>query len=129
AMEPPATLKARDLSDAKLKVLRNLAPIAGDNVARRVARGQYGPGNLDGKPVRGYRAEPKVARDSATDTYVAVRAEVDSWRWAGVPFLLRTGKRFARRATEIAVQFKLPPLRLFRTLECEGDFCDLTEPH
>jgi glucose-6-phosphate 1-dehydrogenase len=127
AMEPPATLKARDLSDAKLKVLRNLAPITGANVARRVVRGQYGPGSIDGKPVPGYREEPKVARDSVTETYVALRAEIDSWRWAGVPFLLRTGKRLAQRATEIAVQFKLPPLRLFRTVECEGDFCDLTD--
>jgi glucose-6-phosphate 1-dehydrogenase len=127
AMEPPATLKARDLSDAKLKVLRNLAPITGANIARRVVRGQYGPGSSDGKPVPGYREEPKVARDSATETYVALRAEIDSWRWAGVPFLLRTGKRLPRRVTEIAVQFKLPPLRLFRTVECEGDFCDLTD--
>jgi glucose-6-phosphate 1-dehydrogenase len=127
AMEPPATLKARDLSDAKLKVLRNLAPITGANVARRVVRGQYGPGSIDGKRVPGYREEPKVARDSVTETYVALHAEIDSWRWAGVPFLLRTGKRLARRATEIAVQFKLPPLRLFRTLECEGDVCDLTD--
>jgi len=126
AMEPPATLKARDLSDAKLKVLRNLAPITGANVARRVVRAQYGPGSMDGKPVPGYREEPKVARDSVTETYVALRAEIDNWRWAGVPFLLRTGKRMARRLTEIAVQFKLPPLRLFRTVECEGDFCDLT---
>jgi glucose-6-phosphate 1-dehydrogenase len=127
AMEPPATLKARDLSDAKLKVLRSLAPIAGANVARRVARGQYGPGAVDGKPVPGYRQEPKVATDSATETYVALRTEIDNWRWAGVPFLLRTGKRLARRMTEIAVQFRIPPLRLFRTVECEGDFCDLTE--
>jgi glucose-6-phosphate 1-dehydrogenase len=127
AMEPPATLKARDLSDAKLKVLRNLAPITGESVARRVVRAQYAAGTMDGKPVPGYRDEPKVARDSVTETYVALRAEIDSWRWAGVPFLLRTGKRFARRLTEIAVQFKLPPLRLFRILECEGDFCDLTD--
>src|SRR5439155_22720033 len=127
AMEPPATLKTRDLSDAKVKVLRNLAPITGANVARRVVRGQYGPGSLAGKAVPGYRQEPKVARDSVTETYVALRAEIDSWRWAGVPFLLRTGKRLARRVTEIAVQFKLPPLRLFRTVECEGDFCDLAD--
>jgi glucose-6-phosphate 1-dehydrogenase len=127
AMEPPATLKARDLSDAKLKVLRNLAPVTGAEVARRVVRGQYGAGTVEGKPAPAYRDEPKVARDSAMDTYVAIRAEIDSWRWAGVPFLLRTGKRFPRRVTEIAVQFKLPPLRLFRTVECEGDFCDLTE--
>jgi glucose-6-phosphate 1-dehydrogenase len=125
AMEPPATLKARDLSDAKLKVLRNLAPIAGGGVARRVVRGQYTAGTTDGKPVPGYAED--VRHNSVTETYVALRAEIDSWRWAGVPFLLRTGKRLPRRVTEIAVQFKLPPLRLFRTVECEGDFCDLTD--
>src|SRR5207237_7817824 len=90
-------------------------------------RGQYGPGSSEGKPVPAYRAEPKVARDSATETYVALRADIDSWRWAGVPFLLRTGKRLTRRVTEIAVQFKLPPMHLFRTVECEGDFCDLRD--
>jgi glucose-6-phosphate 1-dehydrogenase len=127
AMEPPATLKARDLSDAKLKVLRTLVPLTGSNVARRVVRAQYGAGTMDGKPVPAYRNEQKVARESTTDTYVALRVEIDSWRWAGVPFLLRTGKRLPRRVTEIAVQFKLPPLRLFRTVECEGDFCDLTD--
>jgi glucose-6-phosphate 1-dehydrogenase len=101
AMEPPATLKARDLSDAKLKVLRNLAPITGANVARRVVRGQYGPGSIDGKAVPGYREEPKVARDSVTETYVALRAEIDSWRWAGVPFLLRTGELDTGRSYDI----------------------------
>jgi glucose-6-phosphate 1-dehydrogenase len=127
AMEPPATLKARDLSDDKLKVLRSLVPLRKQDVARRVVRGQYGAGTANGKPVPAYREEPGVARDSITDTYVALRLEIDSWRWAGVPFLLRTGKRLPRRVTEVAVQFKLPPLRLFRTVECEGDFCDLTE--
>src|SRR5262249_46381383 len=62
-----------------------------------------------------------------TETYVALRASVESWRWAGVPFLLRTGKRLPRRVTEIAVQFKLPPMQFFRTVECEGDVCDLRE--
>jgi glucose-6-phosphate 1-dehydrogenase len=127
AMEPPATLRAHDISDAKLKVLHSLVPVSGQGVSRRVLRGQYGAGIVDGKPVPGYRQENKVPPDSATETYVALRAEVENWRWAGVPFLLRTGKRLARRVTEIAVHFKLPPLRLFRTLECEGDFCNLTD--
>jgi glucose-6-phosphate 1-dehydrogenase len=126
-MDPPATLKARDVGETKLKVLRNLIPLRGEDVARRVVRGQYGSGTVDGRPVPAYREEEGVARDSATETFVALRVEVESWRWAGVPFLLRTGKRLPRRATEIAVQFKLPPLRLFRTVECSGDFCDLTE--
>jgi glucose-6-phosphate 1-dehydrogenase len=127
AMDPPATLTAGDVSDAKLKILRDLVPIRGQDVARRVVRGQYGAGTIDGRPARAYRDENAVARDSATETYVALRAEIESWRWAGVPFLLRTGKRLPRHGTEIAVQFKLPPLRLFRTVECQGDFCDLTE--
>jgi glucose-6-phosphate 1-dehydrogenase len=127
AMDPPATLRSRDIADAKLKVLRNLVPLRGPDVARRVVRGQYAAGTVEGGPARAYRDEEAVARDSNTETYAAVRAEVENWRWAGVPFLLRTGKRLPRRVTEIAVQFKLPPLRLFRTVECEGDFCDLTE--
>src|SRR5205085_11635951 len=116
-----------DVGDAKLKVLRSLMPLRGAEVGRRVVRGQYGPGTSDGKPVPGYREEQAVARDSNTESYVALRVEVDTWRWAGVPFLLRTGKRLPRRVTEVAIQFKLPPLRLFRTVECEGDFCDIAE--
>ena len=127
AMDPPATLKAGDVSDAKLKVLRTLVPPCGADVARYVVRGQYAAGTMNGQPIRAYRDEEAVARDSATETFVALRTEVETWRWAGVPFLLRTGKRLPRRVTEIAVQFKLPPLRLFDTVECEGDFCDLTE--
>lgn len=127
AMDPPATLRARDIGDSKLKVLRNLVPLRGADVVRRVVRGQYGAGTIDGQPVRAYREEEGVARDSTTETYVALRAEVGSWRWAGVPFLLRAGKRLPRRATEVAVQFKLPPLQMFQTVECAGDFCDLTD--
>jgi glucose-6-phosphate 1-dehydrogenase len=127
AMEPPATLRARDVSDAKLKVLHSLVPLRGEQVRQRVVRGQYGPGQVNGKPVPGYREEKGVAADSTTETYVALRLEVENWRWAGVPFLLRTGKRLARRVTEISVQFKLPPLRLFQTVECAGDICDLTQ--
>ena len=127
AMEPPATLMARDVKDAKLQVLRNLDPLAGDAVARRVVRGQYTGGSVGGKSARGYREEEGVARDSATETFVAMQVGVDSWRWAGVPFLLRTGKCMPRRVTEVAVRFKQPPLKLFRTVECAGDFCDLTD--
>jgi glucose-6-phosphate 1-dehydrogenase len=126
-MDPPATLTAGDISDAKLKVLRMLVPLRGPELARRIVRGQYGPGEVDGRRVRGYREEEGVAADSDTETFVALRAEIGSWRWAGVPFLLRTGKRLARRATEIAVQFKLPPLQLFQTVDCEGDLCIVSE--
>jgi glucose-6-phosphate 1-dehydrogenase len=129
AMEPPATLTARDLKDAKLQVLRNLQPLEGDAIGRRVVRGQYTAGSVGGAAARGYREEDGVARDSATETYVALRVGVENWKWAGVPFLLRTGKCMARRVTEVAVHFKKPPLNLFRTVECDGDFCDLTEAH
>lgn len=127
AMEPPATLMARDMKDAKLQVLRNLEPVVGDSVRKRVVRGQYTKGSMGGAEVRGYRDEEGVARDSATETFVALRTGVENWRWAGVPFLLRTGKRMARRVTEVAVHFKQPPQKLFRTVECAGDFCDLSE--
>ena len=127
AMDPPATLMARDISDAKLKVLRNLRPLHGPDVDQHVVRGQYSAGTVEGKPVPAYRDEPEVAGDSNTETYVALRADVENWRWTGVPFLVRTGKRLPRRFTEIAVRFKLPPLRLFRTVECAGDVCDLKE--
>ena len=127
AMDPPATLKSGDISDSKLKVLRNLVPLAGSDVARRIVRGQYSAGTIDGHPARAYCEEEAVDPTSTTETYVALRASVESWRWAGVPFFLRTGKRLPRRVTEIAVQFKLPPMQLFRTVECVGDVCDLRE--
>jgi glucose-6-phosphate 1-dehydrogenase len=127
AMDPPATLKSGDISDCKLKVLRNLAPLRGADVARHVVRGQYTAGTVDGRPVPGYRDEEAVDRVSNTEAFVALRTTVESWRWAGVPFFLRTGKRLPRRVTEIAVQFKLPPMQLFRTVECAGDFCDLRD--
>ena len=128
AMDPPATLQSGDISDAKLKVLRSLTPLNPNSVAKQVVRGQYGPGTLQGQSVRGYRAEDGVDPASNTETFLALRASVDSWRWAGVPFFLRTGKRLPVRSTEIAVQYKLPPLQLFRTVECMGDdVCDLRE--
>src|SRR5438874_6144932 len=127
AMSPPTTLRVDDISNAKLDVLRNLVPLRGPDVERQVVRGQYGPGMVESRPVRAYRREEAISRDTSTETYVALRAEVDNWRWSGVPFLLRTGKRLPRRVTEIAVQFKLPPLQLFQTVECDGDFCDLTD--
>jgi glucose-6-phosphate 1-dehydrogenase len=127
AMEPPATMKARDVKDCKLQVLRSLKPIRGERVARRVVRAQYTAGSVKGESVKAYREEEGVDPKSRTETFVALRAEVENWRWAGVPFLVRTGKRLERRVTEVAIHFKKPPLQLFRTVECEGDYCDLTE--
>jgi glucose-6-phosphate 1-dehydrogenase len=125
AMEPPATMRSRDISDAKLKVLRQLPAWTDHQVSHRVVRAQYHAGQLDGQMAAGYRQEEGVSADSTTETYVALRTNVESWRWSGVPFLLRTGKRLARRVTEVAIHFRQPPLRMFRTVECEGDVCDL----
>jgi glucose-6-phosphate 1-dehydrogenase len=115
AMEPPITFEADALRDEKVRVLRAIdTSWTPERVRRDVVRGQYGAGWIaDGKVVA-YRAEPDVSASSSVETYVALRLEVESWRWAGVPFYLRTGKHLPRRATEIAVQFHRPPLMLLR---------------
>jgi glucose-6-phosphate 1-dehydrogenase len=113
AMEPPATLAADALRDEKLKVLRAVAPASRQDILREVVRGQYGEGWVAGQPVKGFRGEDEVDSGSETETFVAGRFEVDDWRWSGVPFYLRTGKRMAKRATEIAIQFREVPHRLF----------------
>jgi glucose-6-phosphate 1-dehydrogenase len=114
AMEPPATFEADALRDEKVKVIRAVQELNPDQVQRDVVRGQYGPGWVSGKPVIGYRQEEDVNPESETETYVAARLLVDDWRWSGVPFYLRMGKRLPKRATEIAIQFKDVPHRLFR---------------
>lgn len=114
AMEPPATFRADAVRDEKAKVLSSIRPFTTrQDLAEWTVRGQYGPGVIDGQRVPGYREEEKVAPDSVTPTYAAVRFMVDNWRWQGVPFFLRSGKRLARRVTEIAIQFREPPHRLF----------------
>jgi len=113
AMEPPATFAADALRDEKLKVLRAIAPPTRQDVARDVVRGQYDKGWVAGVAVKAYRAEAEVDVESETETFVAARFEVDDWRWSGVPFYLRTGKRMAKRASEIAIQFRDVPHRLF----------------
>jgi glucose-6-phosphate 1-dehydrogenase len=113
AMEPPATFQADALRDEKLKVLRACAPATRQEVARDIVRGQYDKGWVAGQAVKGYREEKEVDPMSETETFVAARFEIDDWRWSGVPFYLRTGKRLARRATEIAIQFREVPHRLF----------------
>jgi glucose-6-phosphate 1-dehydrogenase len=113
AMEPPASLEANAVRDEKVKVLRSLRPIRGREVLSSVVRGQYARGVVRGDAVPGYREEPDVLPESVTDTYVAMRLFVDNWRWAGVPFFLRAGKRLSKRVAEIAVHFRSPPLALF----------------
>jgi glucose-6-phosphate 1-dehydrogenase len=114
AMEPPVTFDADPVRDEKAKVMRAIRPITPAEVEQVAVRAQYGPGFVDGQRVLGYREEKGVSASSITETYAALRLEVDNWRWAGVPFFLRTGKRLAKRASEIAVQFKPTPHLVFR---------------
>jgi glucose-6-phosphate 1-dehydrogenase len=116
AMEPPSALEAQAIRDEKVKVLRALVPMSRKEVAVNTVRGQYGMGEKNGQVMKGYRQEEGVDPQSFTETYVALRMKVDNWRWAGVPFFLRSGKRLAKRVSEIAVEFKQPPLHLFRHL-------------
>ncbi|MEG9435502.1 glucose-6-phosphate dehydrogenase [Edaphobacter sp. HDX4] len=114
AMEPPVSFQADAVRAEKVKVWKAISPIhPADTV-----RGQYGPGIVDGKPVPGYRQEDRVHPRSQTETYAAVRLEIENWRWAGVPFYIRAGKRLAKRVTEITIQFKQPPMLLFKGGEC-----------
>ena len=113
AMEPPVSLEADALRDEKLKILRSLrVPRLGGRESDVVV-GQYVAGHMNGQPVPGYRQEKGVARDSTTESFVAIKTEIDTWRWAGVPFLLRTGKRMPDRLAEIVVQFRDVPLQLY----------------
>jgi len=120
AMEPPITFEANSVRDEKVKVLHALQPLTGQDVITNTMRAQYGPGWVGGKQVPGYTEEPGVAPNSTTDTYVAMKIFIDNWRWAGVPFYLRTGKHLPKRLTEIAIQFKQAPLMLFKRSEAHG---------
>jgi glucose-6-phosphate 1-dehydrogenase len=116
AMEPPISFDATAVRNEKVKVWKAIQPIhPADTV-----RGQYGPGIVDGKQVVGYRQEDRVHPRSQTETYAALRLEIENWRWAGVPFYIRAGKRLAKRVTEITIQFKQPPLLLFKDAEGKG---------
>lgn len=113
AMEPPSEFDAHCVRDEKLKVLRALRPIVGEDVARKTTRAQYRKGAIDDRAVAGYLDEAGVAAASRTETFCALKLEVDNWRWAGVPFYLRTGKRLAVRASEIVVNFRAVPHSIF----------------
>ena len=119
AMEPPVSFEADAVRDEKAKVLRAMQPMNSIDVLRNTVYGQYGGGSLDGRSVPSYRAEPHVASDSRTETFVALKLFIDSWRWADVPFYLRTGKRLPKRVTEIIIQYKRAPFLLFRRTPVE----------
>jgi glucose-6-phosphate 1-dehydrogenase len=123
AMEPPVSFEADSVRGEKVKVWRAIKPIPIENTVR----GQYSLGMEDGQQVQGYREEDRVDPNSTTETYVALKLEMENWRWAGVPFYLRAGKRLAKRVTEIMIQFKQPPLLLFD--RSEGGACDEIQPN
>ncbi len=114
AMEPPSSFMPHAFHNEQVKVLEAVPPSPPGPRATSVIRGQYASGTIGGKPVVGYRQEPNVAPDSVTETYIALKLAIDNWRWAGVPFYLRTGKRLRLRESEVTVQFRNPPLSLFR---------------
>ena len=122
AVEPPATFDATSVRNEKIKVLQSIRPFTPETVAENVVRGQYGPGSAGEKAVPGYREEPGVRPGSTTETFVALKLQVDNWRWAGVPFYLRTGKRVARPLTEIAVQFRQAPHLVFRGKDVQSNW-------
>jgi glucose-6-phosphate 1-dehydrogenase len=121
AMEAPSSFNARAVRDEKVKVLNSLCPLNPEQVAKNTYRGQYTSGLINGEHVMGYREEPGVAPDSRTETYMAAKVFVNNWRWAGVPFYLRSGKRLPMRMTQIVIQYTQLPLSLFGAKNLAGD--------
>ncbi len=109
AMEPPINLDTGAIRDEKVKVLKTLAPMTEEYIMNNVVRGQYSEGIIDNRPVAGYRQEEKVSPDSMTETYMAMKVEIENFRWAGVPFYLRTGKRLPKKVTRVVIEFKRLP--------------------
>ncbi|MBV8113487.1 MAG: glucose-6-phosphate dehydrogenase [Silvibacterium sp.] len=124
AMEPPVSFEAASVRGEKVKVWRAIKPIPIENTVR----GQYALGMEDGQQVQGYREEDRVDPESNTETYAALKLEIENWRWAGVPFYLRAGKRLAKRVTEVMIQFKQPPLLLFERASSSGP-CNEIQPN
>jgi glucose-6-phosphate 1-dehydrogenase len=124
SMEPPSSFDSEAVRREKVKVWRAIPPVPILNAVR----GQYGPGIIEGQHVEGYRDEERVSPTSGTETYAALRLEIENWRWAGVPFYLRAGKRLKKRATEISIQFKQPPLLIFNRMAGSGP-CQEIQPN
>lgn len=119
AMEPPVSFEADAVRDEQAKILQAIQPYSEEDVLRKVVRGQYDAGDVDNKKLRAYRAEENVPENSNTETFAALKLSIDNWRWAGVPFYLRTGKRMAAKVSEIVIQFKQAPFMLFRNTPIE----------
>ena len=120
AMEPPVSFRADAVRDEQAKILHAIQPLSAEDVLSKTVRGQYGPGIIGGERVPGYREEEGVPRDSKTETFVAMKLQIDNWRWADVPFYLRTGKRLPSRSTAVVIQFRRAPFVLFRDTPVEN---------
>jgi glucose-6-phosphate 1-dehydrogenase len=120
AMEPPPSFRANAVRDEQAKILHAIQPMTAEEVLHRTVRGQYGEGTIDGQRVPGYRTEEKVPPDSRTETFVAMKLMIDNWRWADVPFYIRTGKRLPARHTQVVIQFRQAPFMLFRDTPVEN---------
>jgi glucose-6-phosphate 1-dehydrogenase len=120
AMEPPISFEANAVRDEQAKILHAIQPFSSEDVLSKTVRGQYGEGTMDGQRVPAYRSEEGVPTDSRTETFVAMRLQIDNWRWAGVPFYLRTGKRMPDRSTHVVIQFRPAPFMLFRETQVEN---------
>jgi glucose-6-phosphate 1-dehydrogenase len=118
-MEPPISFDANAVRDEQAKILHAIQPFTSEDVLSKTVRGQYGEGNVNGQRLPAYRAEPGVPPDSKTETYVAMKLLIDNWRWAGVPFFLRTGKRLAGRNTHVVIEFRRAPFVLFRETQVD----------
>jgi glucose-6-phosphate 1-dehydrogenase len=123
AMEPPVSLDADAVRDEKLKVLRSLRPMTAEDISRDTVRGQYTAGAVGGEPVKGYLEEANVPADSRAETFVALRAHINNWRWANVPFYLRTGKRMAKKLSEIVIEFADLPFSIMPNSPCGPRNC------
>ncbi len=119
AMEPPVSMEPEALRDEKVKVLKSVRPIPQNAVHAHSYRAQYASGIVDGKKVKGYLEEDSVPEDSVTETYAALKLYIDNWRWRGVPFYLRTGKRMTAAQSAVSIQFKQPPQQIFRNTQIE----------
>jgi len=119
AMEPPVSFEANAVRDEQTKLLRGIQNLTPEEVLTQVVRGQYGPGQMGGKDCPAYRSEPNVNPESSTNTFVALKFMIDNWRWAGVPFYIRTGKRMAQRYTNIVITFRKAPFLLFNSTDID----------
>jgi glucose-6-phosphate 1-dehydrogenase len=119
AMEPPSSFEATPVRDEKVKVLNAIRPMQPEEILQRTVRGQYGEGFVDGQKLVAYRAEPSVAPASTTETFGALKLDVDNWRWAGCRSTCGPGKRLAKHVTEIVIQFRKPPLLAFGKVQIQ----------